>query len=90
MDRLGLKARYPKRFKVTTNSNHNEVISANSLDRKFDVVAPNQVWTTDITYIWTQGEAGSMLQLPLIYFPGKSWVGLLQTICEQHCVLGKP
>ena len=24
---LGLKARYPKRFKVTTNSNHNEVIS---------------------------------------------------------------
>jgi len=47
---LGLKARYPKRFKVTTNSNHNEAISANSLDRKFDVIAPNQVWTTDITY----------------------------------------
>lgn len=41
MARLGLKARYPKRFKVTTNSNHNEAISANSLDRKFNVVAPN-------------------------------------------------
>jgi transposase InsO family protein len=53
MGRLGLKARYPKRFKVTTDSNHNEAISPNSLDRQFDVVAPNQVWTTDITYIWT-------------------------------------
>ena len=53
MARLGLKARYPKRFKVTTNSNHNEAISANTLDRQFDIVAPNQVWTTDITYVWT-------------------------------------
>jgi putative transposase len=53
MARLGLKARYPKRFKATTDSSHNAAISPNSLDRQFDVVAPNQVWTTDITYIWT-------------------------------------
>jgi putative transposase len=53
MARLGLKARYPKRFKVTTDSNHNKAISPNSLDRQFDVAAPNQVWTTDITHIWT-------------------------------------
>jgi len=53
MARLGLKARYPKRFKVTTNSNHNETISANILERQFDVVTPNQVWATDITYVWT-------------------------------------
>lgn len=53
MARLGLKARYPKRFKVTTDSNHNGAISPNSLDRQFDVVAPNQVWATDITYLWT-------------------------------------
>jgi transposase InsO family protein len=50
---LGLKARYPKRFKVTADSNHSEAISPNSLDRQFDVVVPNQAWTTDITYIWT-------------------------------------
>jgi putative transposase len=49
---VGLKARYPKRFKVATDSNHNEAISPNSLDRQFDVVAPNKVWATDITYIW--------------------------------------
>lgn len=53
MARLGLKARYPKRFKVTTDSNHNETMSPNILDRQFDAVAPNRAWTTDITYIWT-------------------------------------
>ncbi len=53
MARLGLKARYPKRFKVTTDNSHNGAIPPNSLDRHFDVVAPNQVWTTDITYILT-------------------------------------
>lgn len=53
MPRLGLKACYPKRFKVTTDSNHNEAIWPNSLDRQFEAKAPNQVSTTDITYIWT-------------------------------------
>ncbi|WNB74602.1 IS3 family transposase [Methylomonas koyamae] len=50
---LKLKVRYPKRFKVTTDSNHNEAISPNRLDRQFKVAQPNQVWTTDITYVWT-------------------------------------
>jgi putative transposase len=53
MARLGLKAGYPKRFKVATDSNHNEAVSPNSLDRQFEAKAPNQVWTTDITYLWT-------------------------------------
>ncbi len=53
MSRLGLQARYPKRFKVTTNSNHNDAVSPNLLNREFEVAAPNEVWTTDITYVWT-------------------------------------
>jgi putative transposase len=53
MRKLGLKPRYPKRIKVSTDSNHNEAIAPNSLDRNFDDVAPNKVWTTDITYVWT-------------------------------------
>ncbi|NOT84259.1 MAG: IS3 family transposase [Methylococcaceae bacterium] len=57
MSKLGLQVRYPKRFKVTTDSNHNDTISPNLLNREFDVVAPNIVWTTDITYVWTlEGE----------------------------------
>ncbi len=53
MQELKLKVRYPKRFKVTTDSNHSEAISPNRLDRQFKVAQPNQVWTTDITYVWT-------------------------------------
>jgi len=53
MAQLGLEVRYPKRFKVTTDSNHNDAISPNLLNRQFDVAAPNKVWTTDITYVWT-------------------------------------
>jgi len=52
MKKLGLKARYPKRFKVTTDSDHNDAISPNFLNRQFDVAVPNKVWTTDITYFW--------------------------------------
>ena len=53
MKKLGLEARYPKRFKATTDSNHDYPIADNLLNREFDVEAPNQVWTTDITYVWT-------------------------------------
>ncbi|BBL57195.1 DDE-type integrase/transposase/recombinase [Methylomonas koyamae] len=53
MRELKLKVRYPKRFKATTGSNHSEAISPNRLDRQFQVAELNQVWTTDITYVWT-------------------------------------
>lgn len=53
MKRLGWQVRDPKKFKVTTDSHHNEAISPNTLNRNFDISAPNKVWTTDITYVWT-------------------------------------
>jgi transposase InsO family protein len=53
MAKLNLRARHPKRFKATTDSKHNDAISPNLLDRQFNVAKPNQVWTTDITYVWT-------------------------------------
>jgi transposase InsO family protein len=53
MVELGLEVRYPKRFKVTTESDHHETISPNTLNRQFEVATPNTVWTTDITYVWT-------------------------------------
>lgn len=39
--KLGLKPRYPKRFKVTTDSDHKDAISPNHLNRQFDVAAPS-------------------------------------------------
>ena len=50
----GLVAGQPKRFRRTTDSNHPYPIAENLLDRNFKTNAPNQVWVTDLTYIWTR------------------------------------
>ncbi len=42
-----------RRFKVTTNSKHNNPVSPNLLQRKFNVSKPDQYWVGDITYIPT-------------------------------------
>ena len=53
MRKLDLKARTPKRYKVTTDSNHKHPIALNLLNRQFDMDTPDRVWTPDITYVWT-------------------------------------
>lgn len=53
MRQLGLIAKTPTRFKLTTDSKHSLPVAANVLDRKFDVDSPNRVWTADISYVWT-------------------------------------
>jgi len=50
---LGLRCRQKRKFKATTNSKHNLPVAENLLDQNFSPSAPNQVWTTDITYIST-------------------------------------
>ena len=52
-EEYGIKCRRHKRFKITTNSNHNKLIYPNLLDQKFDTSRPNELWISDITYIWT-------------------------------------
>jgi transposase InsO family protein len=42
-----------RKFKATTNSNHNLPVAANLLDQVFKPTAPNQVWVSDITYVPT-------------------------------------
>ncbi|WP_201541699.1 IS3 family transposase [Psychrobacter faecalis] len=49
----GIKCRRHKRFKVTTDSNHNKLVYPNVLDQQFDAKRPNESWVSDITYIWT-------------------------------------
>jgi len=50
----GLKGAQKRRFKVTTDSNHDYPIAPNLLNRQFNVQHPNTCWVGDITYIWTQ------------------------------------
>lgn len=42
-----------KRFKKTTNSDHNRTTYDNLLKQQFSMTTPNQAWSSDITYIWT-------------------------------------
>jgi transposase InsO family protein len=49
----GIHARHKRRYKVTTDSKHGLPVAPNLLDRNFTPTAPNQVWTSDITYLWT-------------------------------------
>ncbi|MFQ5382543.1 MAG: IS3 family transposase [Dehalococcoidia bacterium] len=49
----GLQAVIPRRFRLTTNSDHDDPVAENLLDRQFDPAGPNQAWASDITYVWT-------------------------------------
>lgn len=53
MKEQSLKSKSHKKFKATTNSNHNYPVAPNFLDREFQVNQPNTVYTGDITYIHT-------------------------------------
>ena len=49
----GLRARTKRRFRTTTDSDHALPVAANVLDRQFATTAPDAVWVSDITYLWT-------------------------------------
>jgi len=53
MQQQGLKARVRKRFKCTTNSNHDQPVAANLLARNFEADRPNQKWVGDTTELVT-------------------------------------
>jgi putative transposase len=46
-------ARRKKRRTKTTDSSHGKPVAPNILERDFEATAPNQKWTTDITYLAT-------------------------------------
>jgi len=54
MRAAGIHAKRHKKFKVTTNSNHNYPVSPNLLEQNFHVEMPYKVWVSDITQIWTR------------------------------------
>jgi putative transposase len=53
MRQHGIRARHKRRYKATTDSKHGLPVAPNILDRNFTPTAPNQVWTSDLTYVWT-------------------------------------
>lgn len=53
MRQNGLVARRRRRFRKTTDSNHAYPVAQNVLARRFVAAAPNAVWVTDVTFVWT-------------------------------------
>jgi transposase InsO family protein len=53
MRKDGLRAKTKRKFKITTDSKHTFPVAPNLLNREFTPKEPNQVWASDITYIWT-------------------------------------
>lgn len=53
MKSLEIQARAKKKFKITTDSNHEFQVFENKLSREFEAKQVNEKWVSDITYIWT-------------------------------------
>jgi putative transposase len=45
----GITAKAKRKFRVTTDSNHNRHVAENVLNRRFEPEAPNRAWTAGIT-----------------------------------------
>ena len=54
MKEAGVQVRHRKKYKVTTNSKHQQPVFDNLVAREFDVDEKDTVYAGDITYIWTQ------------------------------------
>jgi putative transposase len=50
----GVRAKAPRRFVRTTDSNHRLPVAPNLLARDFEPSGPNEAWSADITYIPTK------------------------------------
>lgn len=53
MQESNLVCKIKRKFKATTDSNHDKVIAPNLLQRQFIVHQPNKYWCGDITYVKT-------------------------------------
>lgn len=53
MPENGIRARHKRRYKATTDSEHNLPVGSNLLDRNFTPAAPNRAWSADLTYVCT-------------------------------------
>ena len=53
MKKHGIAAKQKRRYKQTTKANGAHLVAPNLVNREFAAAAPNEKWTTDITYIPT-------------------------------------
>ena len=69
----GIKSKTVKKYKATTNSNHDLPVAETLLNRDFAADKPNQKWVSDITYIPT--DEGWLYLAGVIDLFGRAVVG---------------
>jgi putative transposase len=87
MQEQGLAARTRKRFRCTTDSNHDQPVAANLLDRQFTAVAPNQRWVGDTTE-FVIGESGKLYLAAILDLYSRFIVGwAVSAVNDRHLTL---
>jgi putative transposase len=54
MRKNGIRSKVKKKYKATTDSNHNLPVAENILNRDFKAIDRDLKWVSDITYLWTE------------------------------------
>ena len=67
MKQNGIRIVRTRKYKATTDSNHEFNIFPNLLDQDFFASGPNQKWAGDISYIWTQEGWLYLAMIPDLY-----------------------
>jgi transposase InsO family protein len=87
MQAEGLKARVRKRFKVTTNSEHDQPVAPNLLDRQFTAETVNQRWVGDTTE-FVIGDNGKLYLAAILDLFSRFVVGwAISTANDRHLVI---
>lgn len=54
MKKNNIRAKMSRKFKVTTKQSSRALASENLINLNFSAAQKNQIWTSDITYLWTK------------------------------------
>jgi putative transposase len=73
MQANGIRSKVVKKYKATTNSNHNLPVADNLLDQNFKTSKPCEKWLSDITYIPT--DEGWLYLAGVLELHGRALVG---------------
>jgi len=79
----GLKARVRKRYKVTTDSDHDQPIAGNLLQQTFTAERPNQRWVSDTTPL-VIGESGKRYLAVVLDLFSRFVVGWAVSACNDR------
>ena len=82
-----IQGHVPKRFKQTTDSDHNDPIAANLLDRQFTAERPNQRWAGDTTE-FVLGESGKLYLAAIMDLYSRFIVGwAVSAVNDRHLTI---